>query len=68
MISTCILTFMAILERKICLFLGLLTISLNQNTINAEYFQNYCQTILQFSDTIVAAMIFPMKKDQQLDQ
>jgi hypothetical protein len=59
---------MAILERKICLFLGLLTISLNQNTINAEYFQNYCQTILQFSDTIVAAMIFPMKKDQQLDQ
>lgn len=68
MISTCILTFMAILERKTCLSLGLLTISLSQNTINAEYFQNYCQTILQFSDTTVAAMTFHTKNDQQLEQ
>ena len=59
---------MVILERKICLSLALPTILLNQNTINAEYFQSYCQTVLQFSDTIVAAMIFPMKKDQQLER
>ena len=59
---------MVILERKICLSLALPTILLNQNTINAEYFQSYSQTVLQFSDTIVAAMIFPMKKDQQLER
>ena len=62
MILRFIWIFMGIPERKICSSLDLLIISLNLSTINVECCPKYLQVLHPFSDTLVAAMIYHMRK------